>query len=214
MRNGLPLIAALVLVAGAPQGAAGAAVAAADASVGGAARVTLAQAQPQQQEPQQPQQPQQQMPPLEPLSDVDRAFIEQAAQTAAADVRLSQLAVNLAKSGRVQDFARTVAKERAEANDQLVELAVARGVPLIAEPTAQQQYVVDALEELAGSEFDAEYMAHQVRSYEDAIMLHRTQLDQTEDPELRGFAESSLVLLERHLGTARALAEQVGAAVN
>ena len=124
-------------------------------------------------------------------------------------LRLSQLAVNRAKSARVQDFARTVAEERAEANDQLRELALTKGVPLAAEPTAEQQHVIDAMDELAGSEFDTEYMAHQVRSYEDAIVLHRTQLDQTEDPDLRGYAESSLALLEQHLETAQALAEQV-----
>ena len=202
MRNGVTLFAALVLAAGAPQGAASAA-----AEAPGAARPTLAQAQ-QQQTPQQ-QTPQQQTPRQGPLSDVDRAFIEQAAQTGAADVRLSQLAVNRAKSARVQDFARTVAEERAEANDQLRELALTKGVPLAAEPTAEQQHVIDAMDELAGSEFDTEYMAHQVRSYEDAIVLHRTQLDQTEDPDLRGYAESSLALLEQHLETAQALAEQV-----
>ena len=207
MRNGVTLFAALVLAAGAPQGAASAA-----AEAPGAARPTLAQAQqqqtPQQQTPQQ-QTPQQQTPRQGPLSDVDRAFIEQAAQTGAADVRLRQLAVNRAKSARVQDFARTVAEERAEANDQLRELALTKGVPLAAEPTAEQQHVIDAMDELAGSEFDTEYMAHQVRSYEDAIVLHRTQLDQTEDPDLRGYAESSLALLEQHLETAQALAEQV-----
>jgi putative membrane protein len=201
MRNGLPLFAALLaLAAGAPQGAATAAEA-----PRGAAPAMLAQAQ--QQAPQVPQ-------PRAPLSDVDRAFIEQAAQTGAADVRLSQLAVNRAKSARVQDFARTVAEERAEANEQLRELALAKGVPVAAEPTAEQQHVIDAMDELAGSEFDTEYMAHQVRSYEDAIVLHRTQLDQTQDPDLRGFTESSLALLQRHLETAQALADQVRATAN
>jgi putative membrane protein len=148
------------------------------------------------------------------LSDADRAFMTEATQTGAADVRLSELAVNRAKSSRVQDFARTVVRERSAANDALAQLALAKGVQVAAEPTAEQQHVMDQLDELAGSEFDVEYMARQVSSYENAVILHRAQLEQTGDADLRGYIESSLAVLEEHLEAARQLAEQVRASAN
>lgn len=154
------------------------------------------------------------VPPAAALTDADRAFLTAALESGAAEVRMSELAVERAKAGRVQDFARRMVEDHGPANQQLADIARGKGVEPPGKPSLDKQHVIEQLDELAGSEFDTEYMAQQVTAHEDAVALYEAQLAQTEDADLRAFAEAHLPMLQEHLDAAREMNEQVKEVAN
>jgi putative membrane protein len=146
-----------------------------------------------------------------PLSDADHTFVTEAVRSGWARLRLGEVATARAEDERVREFAERVVEEDAAANESLEEIGLRRGLVPPSEPSADDQYMIEHLAELAATEFDVEYMAQQVDAHETAVILYQMQLDQTADPELRDFARTYLPTLEERAEAAREIAEQLKA---
>src|SRR5437762_1737658 len=64
------------------------------------------------------------------LASDDRKFIEKAAQGGMAEVQLGQLAAQKASSDQVKQFAKKMVDDHGKANDQLKQIASAKGVTM------------------------------------------------------------------------------------
>jgi putative membrane protein len=146
-----------------------------------------------------------------PLSDADHTFVTEAVRSGWARLRLGEVAATRAEDERVREFAERVVEEEAAANESLREIGQQRGLLPPTEPSAEDQYVIDHLGDLAAPEFDVEYMTQQVDAHETAVVLYQMQLDQTADPELRDFAGTYLPTLEERAEAAREIAQQLKA---
>ena len=137
------------------------------------------------------------------LAASDRAFIEKAAAGGLAEVELGQLAQQKAQNDQVKQFGARIAQDHAKANDELKQLAAAKGVTLPSDPGPHQKDI-DRLAALSGDRFDRAYMYHMVKDHKQDVKAFQSEARTAKDPEVKGFASRTLPTLEEHLKLAQA----------
>ena len=136
----------------------------------------------------------------------DREFLTTAIQAGLAEVQLARLALETAKDEQVRAFAERMVEEHTAANQQLVSLAETAGMT---PPTAMDQRHQDLhrqLSELAGAEFDRQYMQGQVEDHQTAVELYTTEATQPRGP-VDQLAGQLLPALQQHLQMARQISQ-------
>lgn len=145
------------------------------------------------------------------LARADAAFLKQAAQNGHAEIEGSKLALTKAGSEKVKAFAQQMIDDHTKANDELTQLAKAKGVELPTEPSLMQKGKQKLLEHSDGADFDRRYAETLgVKAHEDTIKLFRKGAQEAKDADVKAFAEKTLPKLERHLEMARELHAAVG----
>jgi putative membrane protein len=129
-----------------------------------------------------------------------------------AEVQLGQLAQQQALSDQVKQFAQRMVADHGKANDELGQLAGAKGVQVPAEPGRDQRKAMDKLRKLSGAEFDRGYMKHMVEDHKKDVSDFRKQARTGNDAELKAFAAKHLPTLEEHLRMAQKLHNDVKSA--
>jgi putative membrane protein len=172
------------------------------AAVGGDAR---AQQQQQQQAPaaQQGQQGQQ-----DQITAEDQEFLTTAIQAGMAEVQLAELALEKAQDEQVRGFAERMVQDHTAANEQLMSLAETAGVTPPTEMDQQHQTLHEQLSQLAGEEFDRQYMQGQVRDHQAAVELYSTEATQPSGP-VDQLAEQLLPTLREHLEMAQQISQSM-----
>ncbi len=162
-----------------------------------------AQQQQQQQDPaaQQGQQSQQ-----DQITAEDQEFLTKAIQAGMAEVQLSELALEKTQNEQVRGFAERMVEEHTAANVQLINLAESAGMTPPTEMDQQHQTEHQQLSQLAGEEFDRQYIQGQVRDHQAAVELYSTEATQPSGPvdELAG---QLLPALQEHLQMARQISQ-------
>ncbi|MEG4944168.1 DUF4142 domain-containing protein [Microcoleus sp. F4-D5] len=133
------------------------------------------------------------------LSSRDKNFVLQAAQTGMLEVQLGKLAVERGSSARVKEYGQEMVDEHTQANQELMQLAMQKGVELPTEMSSQNKAVTDRLSGLSGTSFDTAYKQAMIESHNQAIALFQAQSQQGQDPELKGWATKLLPNLQAHL---------------
>jgi len=100
-------------------------------------------------------------------------------------------------------------QDHSKANDELKQVAGAKGVGLPAGPDAKAQAEMKKMQGLSGPAFDKHYMDHMVADHKQDIAAFEKEAKSGKDPEVKAFAEKSLPTLKEHLQ----LAQQAQAAV-
>ena len=118
------------------------------------------------------------------------------------EIELSQLAAQKASSSEVKQFAQRMVDDHQRANEQLRQIARDKGVTL---PSSSESSDKDRFANLSGSEFDREYIRHQMNAHKDAISLFENQAANGKDPELKSFASNQLGNLRQHSSMANDL---------
>jgi putative membrane protein len=175
------------------------------ALVGLMAQPALAQSQDTTQ--QQPAQAEQQQ-----LAQEDMEFATKAAEGGLKEVRLGELAQQQAEREEVRQFGQRMVEDHGQANEQLMQIARDKGVELPQELADEDQQLHDELQQKSGAEFDQAYMDEMVRDHEEDVEEFRQYLEAGQDPDLTGFAEQTLPVLEEHLQLAQQTQEQLTAA--
>lgn len=137
------------------------------------------------------------------LASADRKFVEKAASGGMMEVQLGQLAQQKASSEQVKQFGARMAEDHAKANDELKQIATAKGATVPAAMEKSHQRDLQRLEKLSGAEFDRAYMKHMVDDHKDDLSAFRKQAKSGKDPELKGFAEKTLPTLQEHMKLAQ-----------
>jgi putative membrane protein len=89
------------------------------------------------------------------LSDTDRKFVEQAAIDGLAEVQFGKLAQKKGANDAVKKFAARMVQDHGKANQQLKQLASAKGVQLPTDLDDRHKEDMQRLEKLSGAEFGA-----------------------------------------------------------
>jgi putative membrane protein len=158
------------------------------------------------------------------LSTEDRRFVQQASQSNELEVSLGNLAEDKAQRDEVKQFGEQLARDHQAANRELQSSlgdattadrpgAAVSNLPdraadvERAEPAAMQQ-TRESLERVTGASFDRAYLEEMVKHHEHDIQQFE-RAAQSENPQVRAFAERTLPTLREHLQRARELQQSI-----
>ena len=133
------------------------------------------------------------------LSSKDKNFVMQAGQVGMLEVELGRLAVQRGSSAGVKQYGQEMVEEHTRANQELMQLAMQKGVKLPTEMSTQNKALMERLSGLSGTSFDAAYKQAMIESHNQAIALFQAQSQQGQDPDLKAWATQKLPNLQAHL---------------
>lgn len=141
----------------------------------------------------------------------DRKFIEEAAASGMFEVQAAQLASTRASDPNVKSFAGMLVDHHTKANQELAELAKAKGVELAAAPPRAMRRDVEKMGKKQGQEFDTDFVRTVgIKAHEKDIKLFEKAGKDLKDPELKSFASKTLPTLQEHLAMAKKLPQSGG----
>lgn len=135
----------------------------------------------------------------------DSKFMMQAAQSDMAEILMGNMALQKSQNEEVRKFAQMMVDDHTKTSAEMKTLAASKNVTLPADMDAKQKAMSDKLSALTGDKFDMEYMKGQVKAHEAAVKLFQTESVKGTDPDVKGFATTTLPALETHLNMARTM---------
>lgn len=135
----------------------------------------------------------------------DRLFLQTAAQGAAAEIQLGQLALQKTGNDAVKKFAQRMIDDHAAIARSLKPFGDELGV-LDARPTKADKQSYDRLSALSGADFDREYLAEMVRDHHKDLQDFALEAENAGDPELKEIVARDQIVIARHTRMADRLA--------
>jgi putative membrane protein len=129
----------------------------------------------------------------------DAAFLQQAAMGGRAEVELSQMALRQSSRQDVRDLAQHMITDHTAANQQVQQLADARGITLPSQPDTQHRQLSEQLNNANGPSFDQLYLQTMLQDHRQTISMFERESQSAADPQIRSFATSTLPKLRDHL---------------
>lgn len=142
------------------------------------------------------------------LSASDQKFFEKAAGGGLAEVAAGQLASSTSGNADVKSFANQMVKDHTKANNELTQLAQAKGVTLPQAPDAAHQEDLGKLKQKQGADFDKAYVKGQVSDHKATISLFK-KAAKSKDPDIAAFAQKTLPTLKMHLVMVKGLQQKL-----
>jgi putative membrane protein len=133
------------------------------------------------------------------LSSTDRNFVLQAAGSNMLEVQLGRLAVERGASNAVKQHGAKMVEEHTQVTQELMQLAMEKGVQVPTELSSQNKAVRDRLSGLSGTSFDAAYKQVMLDSHNQAIALFKAESQQGQDADVKAWATNILPNLQAHL---------------
>lgn len=133
----------------------------------------------------------------------DNEFIMKAAESGVAEVMLGKLAQDRAQSGDVRSYGKMMEKDHSDANRELQNIALKKGVQVPVKLSQKHQADYDALRQKSETEFDRAFMDQMIKDHEAAIALFENEAKNGKDADIRSWAEKTLPVLREHLQHAK-----------
>jgi putative membrane protein len=143
------------------------------------------------------------------MSTEDKEFVVNAGMAGLAEVQMGNLAVQKAQSADVKAFAQRMVTDHSKSNQELQQLATAKGLALAAELSGEMQQGLEHLATLSGTEFDKAYMQHMVADHGKAVTLFQNGSTNAQDADLKAWATKTLPVLQEHATLAQQVAGKV-----
>lgn len=137
-------------------------------------------------------------------SGADAAFVRQALQDQLAEIELSKIAQNNSTNPAIIDFAKATARDEAQANQVLRELATKKGIRVSPVPDAEHAAMARILGCKNGAQLDAYYAEDMTRIDDKVIQLYRAEIADN-DRDIASYAQSTLAQQEQHEKRAQSL---------
>lgn len=140
----------------------------------------------------------------------DQDFIQQAAASGKAEVRLGELGQLSGTHVMVKEFGMMMVKDHQQANQELEALAKQEGyadMPEVAEAADEEAY--QQLMKKKGAEFDKAFAEQMVKDHQKSVRLFTMQAENGKDGQLKRWAAQKLPVLKEHLEHARKLQETI-----
>jgi len=145
------------------------------------------------------------------IGRTDRKFIDAAAQSGLAEIALGQLAMQRARDPRVRDYARQLVADHQASNARLQQITSARGLALPTQPAHGQVSELRDLQRRSGDDFDQHFLDVMVRDHQKAEDLFNQEIKgRHEDGDLKNFAQTTVIVLQRHYAQAQQLRKASG----
>lgn len=133
----------------------------------------------------------------------DKEFVANAGAGGLAEVQMGDLAVQRATSADVKAFGQRMVTDHSAANDELRQLATAKGLALPTEPRTGAKAALDHLSSLSGAEFDQAYMQHMMEDHDQDVAEFEKASTGALDADIKAWAAKTLPTLREHLKLAK-----------
>src|SRR5262245_37859718 len=137
-------------------------------------------------------------------------FIKEANNANVGEDALAELALQKSQNGQVKDFAQMMKKDHTAANEKLRPIAEAHGVTMSDELDPMHKKLLDQLQQLSGSEFDQQFMKDMLKGHQVVIGKFEKAAQQTQAPDVKEYAQTTLPTLRQHMSHAKQTASAVG----
>lgn len=145
------------------------------------------------------------------VSASDRKFMMEAAGDGMYEVAVGKLAAEKANSPAVKKFGETMVSDHTKANNELKQLASTKGVTLPGELPADKKVELERLSKASGASFDKQFVQTVgLKDHMADIKKFETAARESQDPQLKAFAQKTLPTLQQHHSTAEKLAKAGG----
>lgn len=141
-----------------------------------------------------------------PLAAADATFIQDAAQGGLAEVQSAQLALTKTHSPKVTAFANKMIADHTPANDQLKQIATAKGATVPTAPNDMQTQQMTKLQGESGHMFARDYLADQLADHKMMLQMYQTEAASGTDPDLKKFASDNVPVIQSHIDMASSTA--------
>lgn len=137
------------------------------------------------------------------LSHQDQTFMKEAAQGNLGEIASGQLARQRGTTQLVKQLGQTLVTDHRQMNQNLEQFAQQNNMTLPASATSADQKQMNSLEKLQGPNFDQRFARDEVSDHEKTVAKFQKEANTTHDSGLRQMIESSLPVLQKHLGMAK-----------
>ena len=144
-----------------------------------------------------------------PLASSDTTFITDAAQGGMAEIQAAQLAQTTSHNPKIKSFAARMISDHTQADDQLKQIATAKGATMPTAPNDMETQQFTALQALKGRAFDKQYIQDQIADHQQMLQEFQTEAQSSPDTDLKTFAANTVPIVQSHLDAANALAKPV-----
>jgi putative membrane protein len=142
------------------------------------------------------------------LSWGDRRFVKKAAEGGHSEVALGQLAQEKGSNPDVKSYGQQLVQDHTQANSQLMQIAQQKDLKLD-EDKSKDDREYKRLSKATGSDFDRQFVEHEVKDHEKDIKEFEKAAKDSKDPQVRDFAAQVLPKLREHLAMAQRLQQSI-----
>ncbi|WMJ75215.1 DUF4142 domain-containing protein [Cytophagaceae bacterium ABcell3] len=143
------------------------------------------------------------------LAEEDRDFLQETAKEKMFNIELARLAQERAVTEEVREYANNVQTEHQNIHQELAQFAEQRNVFLPDSLDEDQREDLNELAQEEGFDFDEEFMDRMVERNRDAVDRFEDRAENTEDEQLRQWAQNTVPALRTQVETAENVEEAV-----
>lgn len=146
-------------------------------------------------------------------STQDTQYLQALHQVNLFEITAGNLAEQKGKNQQVKDLGKMFVTDHTQLDQTVQSTAQQLNVQLPADPTADQQKVLDRLNNLSGAEFDKAWVTAQLAGHVQAIQATQTEISQGSEQSVVQIAQDALPVLQAHYDALVALAQTLGVPV-
>ncbi|MFG2106896.1 DUF4142 domain-containing protein [Micromonospora chersina] len=146
-------------------------------------------------------------------STQDTQYLQALHQVNLFEITAGNLAQQKGKNQQVKDLGKMFVTDHTQLDQTVQSTAQQLNVQLPADPTADQQKVLDRLNNLSGAEFDKAWVTAQLAGHVQAIQATQTEISQGSEQSVVQLAQDALPILQAHYDALVALAQTLGVPV-
>lgn len=146
-------------------------------------------------------------------STQDTQYLQALHQVNLFEITAGNLAQQKGQNQQVKDLGKMFVTDHTQLDQTVQSTAQQLNVQLPADPTADQQKVLDKLNNLSGAEFDKAWVTAQLAGHVQAIQATQTEISQGSEQSVVQIAQDALPVLQAHYDALVALAQTLGVPV-
>ncbi|MFF0655503.1 MULTISPECIES: DUF4142 domain-containing protein [Micromonospora] len=146
-------------------------------------------------------------------STQDTQYLQALHQVNLFEITAGNLAQQKGQNQQVKDLGKMFVTDHTQLDQTVQSTAQQLNVELPADPTADQQKVLDKLNNLSGAEFDKAWVTAQLAGHVQAIQATQTEISQGSEQSVVQIAQDALPVLQAHYDALVALAQTLGVPV-
>ncbi|MFC0100102.1 DUF4142 domain-containing protein [Micromonospora marina] len=146
-------------------------------------------------------------------STQDTQYLQAVHQVNLFEITAGNLAQQKGQNQQVKDLGKMFVTDHTQLDQTVQSTAQQLNVQLPAEPTADQQQVLDELNNLSGAEFDKAWVTAELAGHVQAIQATQTEISQGSEQSVVQLAQDALPVLQAHYDALVALAQTLGVPV-
>ncbi|MFG3704231.1 DUF4142 domain-containing protein [Micromonospora sp. NPDC047670] len=143
-------------------------------------------------------------------SQQDTQYLQAIHQVNLFEITAGDLAQQKGQNQGVKDLGARLKTDHTQLDQTVQQTASQLGVQLPNEPTADQQSVIDQLNNASGEEFDRLWVTSELTGHVQAIQATQTEISQGSEQSVVQLAQTALPTLQAHYDALVQLAEQLG----